>query len=347
VKMKAIIIAKLLLRLNSFLFLFLFSWSPVFAQVSTADVTGIVQDASSARIRDAAVKLINVETGAENDSTTSSDGRFILPGAIPGAYTLQIEREGFATMQLNGIILNVGDTKNLLIRLKVGSVTESVNVDASGLTLNTADASVSTVVDRKFVANIPLNGRSFQDLISMTPGVVTPSPQAAGQGSGTQGISVSTDSEQNRIPFLSMASQPTSTQVSPMVPRGSRSQDRVGVGRPSEQLRVWCRSMLSRNFASSAPLTQPSTAAPPAANSPSSRAPELTPYTAASTPTGATMLSMVMIGSPRVSSPKTRQINHVSVRTILEEPSALRSFFLVPTTDTIRPLSSPLMKVFF
>jgi len=187
VKMKAIIIAKLLLRLNSFLFLFLFSWSPVFAQVSTADVTGIVQDASSARIRDAAVKLINVETGAENDSTTSSDGRFILPGAIPGAYTLQIEREGFATMQLNGIILNVGDTKNLLIRLKVGSVTESVNVDASGLTLNTADASVSTVVDRKFVANIPLNGRSFQDLISMTPGVVTPSPQAAGQGSGTQG----------------------------------------------------------------------------------------------------------------------------------------------------------------
>jgi Carboxypeptidase regulatory-like domain/TonB-dependent Receptor Plug Domain len=185
--MRATIIAKFLLRLNSFLFLFLFFWSPVFAQVSTANVTGIVQDASSARIRDAAVKLINVQTGAENDSTTSSDGRFILPGVIPGAYTLQIEREGFATMQLNGIILNVGDTKNLLIRLKVGSVTESVNVDASGLTLNTADASVSTVVDRKFVANIPLNGRSFQDLISMTPGVVTPSPQAAGQGSSTQG----------------------------------------------------------------------------------------------------------------------------------------------------------------
>jgi hypothetical protein len=185
VKTRVTTIVKLLLRLNCLLFLF--SWKPVFAQVSTANVLGIVQDASSARIRAAAVKLINVQTGAENDSTSTSEGRFILPGVIPGTYTLQIEREGFATTQLNGIILNVGDTKNLLIRLRVGSVTESVNVDASGLTLNTADASVSTVVDRKFVANIPLNGRSFQDLISMTPGIVTQSPQAVGQSSSAQG----------------------------------------------------------------------------------------------------------------------------------------------------------------
>jgi hypothetical protein len=71
--------------------------------------------------------------------------------------------------------------------LKVGSVSESVTVDGSGLTLNTTDAAVSTLVDRKFVNNIPLNGRSFQDLISMTPGVETQSPQAAAQGSAIQG----------------------------------------------------------------------------------------------------------------------------------------------------------------
>lgn len=148
---------------------------------------GLVQDWTNANIPDASVKLINVQTGTENDSKTSGDGRFILPGVIPGAYTLQIERSGFATTQLNGINLNVGDTKNLLVRLKVGSVAESVTVDASGLTLNSTDASVSTVVDRRFVGTIPLNGRSFQDLISMTPGIVTQSPQAASQGSGTQG----------------------------------------------------------------------------------------------------------------------------------------------------------------
>jgi hypothetical protein len=71
--------------------------------------------------------------------------------------------------------------------MKIGSRSESVTVDASGVTLNTSDASVSTVVDHRFVGNIPLNGRSFQDLISMTPGIVTRSPQATGEGSGTQG----------------------------------------------------------------------------------------------------------------------------------------------------------------
>jgi hypothetical protein len=161
---------------------------PAFAQVSTANVMGLVQDSSTAAIPDANVKLLNTQTGTENFSKTGDDGRFALPGVLPGAYTLRIERPGFATAQLNGINLNVGDTKNLLIRLKVGSVSESVNVDASGLTLNSTDASVSTVVDRRFVGTIPLNGRSFQDLISMTPGIVTQSPQAAGAGSsGTQG----------------------------------------------------------------------------------------------------------------------------------------------------------------
>jgi hypothetical protein len=157
------------------------------AQVSTATVGGMVQDSSKASIPDASVKLINTQTGAENDATTSHDGGFVLPGVIPGAYTLQIERRGFATTQLRGIILNVGDTRNLLIRMKVGPVAESVTVDASGLTLNSTDASVSTVVDRKLAEAVPLNGRTFQDLISMTPGIVTQNPQAAGQHSGTQG----------------------------------------------------------------------------------------------------------------------------------------------------------------
>ncbi len=148
---------------------------------------GVVQDSTRSSIPDAKLKLINVQTGAENDATTNGEGSFLLGGVIPGAYSLQIERAGFATTQLTGLLLNVGDTRALLIRLKVGPVAESVIVDASGLTLNTTDGSVNTVVDRKFVTNVPLNGRSFQDLISITPGIVTQSPQAAGQGSSEQG----------------------------------------------------------------------------------------------------------------------------------------------------------------
>src|SRR5580658_8151019 len=157
------------------------------AQVSTATVAGEVQDSTRASILGASVKLINTQTGAENDTTTSHDGSFVLPGVIPGAYTLQFERQGFATTQLRGIMLNVGDNRTLLVRMKVGPIAESVTVDASGLTLNSTDGAVSTVVDRKLAEAVPLNGRSFQDLISMTPGIVTQSPQAAGQRSETQG----------------------------------------------------------------------------------------------------------------------------------------------------------------
>jgi Carboxypeptidase regulatory-like domain/TonB-dependent Receptor Plug Domain len=187
VKHRTKVIGKFILRLKCLFLLVLCLVIPAIAQVGTANVLGVVQDSSNASIRNASVKLINIQTGTENDSKTNSDGGFLMPGVIPGAYTLQIEREGFATTQLNGITLNVGDTKNLLIRMKIGSVAESVTVDASGLSVNTSDASVSTVVDRKFVGNIPLNGRSFQDLISMTPGIVTQSPQAAGHGSAAQG----------------------------------------------------------------------------------------------------------------------------------------------------------------
>jgi hypothetical protein len=148
---------------------------------SSAAVNGIVQDTTDARIPNASVKLINTDTGTESNSTTSKDGNFSIPSVLPGHYRLQIEREGFDTTQLTGITLDVGDNKDVIIRMKVGSRAQTVNVDGSALTINTTDASVSTVIDRKFVENIPLNGRSFQDLISMTPGVVTQSPQSNSQ----------------------------------------------------------------------------------------------------------------------------------------------------------------------
>jgi hypothetical protein len=159
-----------------------------FAQFSAATVAGVVQDSSKAAITDASLKLINTQTGTENDSITSQEGGFLLAGIIPGAYTLQIERDGFATTHVNGITLNGGDIKRLLIRMKVGPVTETVNVDASGIVLNRTDASVSTVIDRKLIATVPLNGLSLQDLVLLTPGIVTQNPQAATlSGSQTQG----------------------------------------------------------------------------------------------------------------------------------------------------------------
>jgi Carboxypeptidase regulatory-like domain/TonB-dependent Receptor Plug Domain len=185
VNLRSAVISPLIPRIKLFLLLVLCTAFRAWAQFGAATVVGVVQDSSKAGITDAKLKLINTQTGTENDSATNQAGGFLLPGVIPGAYTLQIERDGFATTQVNGIELDAGDDKNLLIRMKVGAVTETVNVDASELTLNRSNASVSTVVDRKLIAKVPLNGRSLQDLISLTPGIVTESPQAATQ-SGTQ-----------------------------------------------------------------------------------------------------------------------------------------------------------------
>jgi len=163
------------------------SW-PVVAQTSTATLLGTVQDATQAGIPRAAIRLVNVDSGTENDSVTDRQGDFLLAGIIPGNYQLDIERDGFATTEVIGLSLSAGDRREIIIRMKVGAVTETVHVAASTAILNSADATVSTTVDRNLVSAIPLSGRTLQDLIDLIPGIVTQSPQAATETqTGTQG----------------------------------------------------------------------------------------------------------------------------------------------------------------
>ncbi len=132
---------------------------------------------------------------------------------------MQIERDGFDTTQLTGITLNVGDNKSVIVRMKVGSKNETVTVDGSGVNINTSDASVSTVIDRRFVENIPLNGRSFQDLILLTPGVLTQSPQNSNQVlGGTGDFSVNgqrTESNNYMVDGVSANNNPGNGALSP------------------------------------------------------------------------------------------------------------------------------------
>ncbi|GGG86444.1 TonB-dependent receptor [Edaphobacter dinghuensis] len=161
--------------------------SRVFADASSASLAVAVTDPSGAVIRDASVDLRNTETNQVQHSVSSASGNAVFPFLKPGHYSLLIAKTGFADLTVADITLNVGDNKQLHLAMKVGSAAQQVTVNGSGLTINTTDASVSTVVDRNFVANMPLNGRSFQDLISMTPGVVTTSPQVANQSPGLNG----------------------------------------------------------------------------------------------------------------------------------------------------------------
>lgn len=149
------------------------------AQSTNATLSGGVTDPSGKFILDADVEIANDATGVIYSARTNGSGMYLVPILPPGHYHVQVSKLGFKTVIKADVILNVQSALALNFVLPVGATSESVTVDATSSLLNTTDASVSTVIDRKFVENIPLNGRSFQDLIQMTPGVVTQSPQTS------------------------------------------------------------------------------------------------------------------------------------------------------------------------
>lgn len=166
--------------------LFVFSFCTLTAVAQNASVSGLVQDPSGAVIPKATVEFRNQDTGVRRQATTNRDGYYEIEGIDPAIYDATVQSGGFKTLTREGVVFHVGDKARIDFKMQIGASDQHVEVDGSGLQLNTTDGSVSTVVDSKFVKNIPLNGRSFQDLISMTPGVVTQSPQTS-QGIGATG----------------------------------------------------------------------------------------------------------------------------------------------------------------
>src|SRR5437899_8600494 len=155
------------------------------AQTESATLSGRVSDPTGAAVAGAEVVLTNVETNVEQRTKTNSAGLYVFTGVRPGAYRVAAGSPGFKTLIKENLTLHVQDEIAENFSLSLGSVAETVTVNANDLHINTTDASVSTVVDQSYVKNMPLNGRSFQDLILLTPGVVTNSPQTpSGLGAG-------------------------------------------------------------------------------------------------------------------------------------------------------------------
>lgn len=148
-----------------------------------AELSGFVRDPSGATVPGASVTLRNVNTSTRISTKSNDAGLYAFPVVDPGPYELAALAKGFDQTVIGGLQLNVGARITRNIDLRVGAVAQELNVDGSGVTVNTIDASVSTLIDSQFVANIPLSGRSFQSLMTIVPGVaVVPS-----QGTGTSG----------------------------------------------------------------------------------------------------------------------------------------------------------------
>lgn len=163
--------------------LVLFLSAALSANAQTAQVSGRISDPQRALVQGAQVRVVNQATNLAYETTSNADGYYLAPFLAPGVYKITVTAKGFRVAESKPMSLNVGQHLLFDVQLMVGGPNEEVVVKSGLQLVNTTDATVGTVVEQPFVADIPLNGRSFQDLISLAPGVVTQSPQAySGQG---------------------------------------------------------------------------------------------------------------------------------------------------------------------
>ena len=145
------------------------------AQSATATLSGTVVDQNGAAVPGTAITVLNAGTSLQREATTNDGGNFTVPLLSPGTYTVSARRDGFAPLEIPSVILNVGDQKALKIELKAGDINAEVQV-VSEASLISESPAVATTIDRQFVGNLPLNGRTFQSLILLTPGIVYTPP---------------------------------------------------------------------------------------------------------------------------------------------------------------------------
>ncbi len=147
------------------------------SQSTNATITGQVADPTKAVLPQATVRAINNNTNVRYEGQTNQSGMYVISSLPPGDYRVEVEKPGFKTIVKPDIVLHVQDTIELNFEMALGSASETLTVTGGAPLVNTQDASVSTVVDQTYVRNMPLNGRSFQNLILLTPGVLTQTPQ--------------------------------------------------------------------------------------------------------------------------------------------------------------------------
>jgi len=152
------------------------------AQTTNGSITGRVTDPSKATIAEAKVAAVNTGTNFRYDTVTNGAGEYTLSNLPPGTYRIEVEKSGFKKLVRPDVILHVQDALAIDFELPLGSAVETVVVQAGAPLVNTTSAVVSTLVDQTFVENMPLNGRSFQTLITLTPGTVLTKATLAEEG---------------------------------------------------------------------------------------------------------------------------------------------------------------------
>ncbi|PYV17023.1 MAG: hypothetical protein DMG07_06675, partial [Acidobacteria bacterium] len=144
----------------------------VSGQTGTSRISGTVTDVSGAVVPGATVTARNEATGVRYSQSTTDAGLYAFPSLPVGVYTIAVELSGFKTAQKTGIVLEVNTPVVVNATLEVGGVSEVVSVEGGYEKLQSSDATLGNVVERKAIVDLPLNGRNPLTLLVLEPGVV-------------------------------------------------------------------------------------------------------------------------------------------------------------------------------
>jgi hypothetical protein len=153
------------------------------AQSGNATLSGTVTDQNGALVPGVNIAVINVMQGFQRGTQSNSDGNFILTSLPATTYTVKAEHEGFQTREITNVVLNVNTQLRLNIELKVQDADATVDI-VENASIVRDSPEVGTIVDRHIIENGPLNGRSFQPLLTLTPGIVLTATEVGGNEPG-------------------------------------------------------------------------------------------------------------------------------------------------------------------
>jgi Carboxypeptidase regulatory-like domain/TonB dependent receptor len=138
----------------------------LFAQsAAVSQISGTVQDATGLAVPEAQVRVTQTDTGLTRSAISSADGTYVLQSLPIGPYRMEVTKQGFSTYVQSGIVLQVNTNPSIDVTLKIGSVSEQVQVEAAAAMVETHSTGVGQVVDQQRVVDLPLNGRNATDLI--------------------------------------------------------------------------------------------------------------------------------------------------------------------------------------
>ena len=177
-------------RLRILLYVFLLGGAATAgAQIVGGTISGVVHDKTGATLQGVSVTVRQLETNATRILTTDNEGRFSAPWVPVGHYTVAVKLEGFAGEERSGISLAVAQSLQLNFVLGIETVQQQVEVDAAAQSVNTSTQQTAGLIDEREVKELPLNGRSFDGLITLNPGAVNYTGQRSG-GTGSSNSAV-------------------------------------------------------------------------------------------------------------------------------------------------------------